>query len=766
MQTLPILCASVALTLVNLSFAIAQSPRFTLVPGTKLISAAGPWLAIGTAALPPVTPSGMPKAALLRIGKGTDFQNPFTVADSVPIAEVSAGPSLLSDPYLALPLHICEKQTLNDTLNRSDPLSPDCACICLSGSTWSPEAYESNPSHIMEHSGPVGTTGMISGDRASGCLTIGNNCMMLSSTAPGPSQVNMQPVPTARNISSLKKIIDCATFTGDTAAQLNACNAAVIAQGGGWMDASALDGARAMLAQVNIGSTAAHNAGISVGLLLPISATWTWGLTDGISSGLYQFGNTTILGQSNGGSQRMLLGCAPGTSMGSLYTTDANPTEGGSYIRAEGFEADNNCNGDFANGMMQTRKIFDSSHWSNMKAINTNGDAWHIDGACCGADYSNINGGTLGGASGGVALKIGDGYAFLNASVTRGSLTVISTHATLTSTYLGAQVSGPNIPSGAVVATIVNGNTFTLNPGHAATATASGLTLDLLNATNGSVKRFAIHNSSFNSPGTGLPNIMITSGLGTSSGTLDNVYEERNTGDLTAPFIYQDQDISDMLYTGVHCDDNIAAYCLENHSTLNFTVLAMKTSHGIDDVANGVVITPTGTLGGLTQWAGIEQYSHNAAYFPTLILPMIRNASALATDAQGKVIPARGAGTGYSLGGPLTTANVVLATGTNSGAGDGATLSVFGLDASHKVVLVTGTKPTPGRIIWTTTYTVVRGHDSYCTAYPADNNDATSQLRPDQIPKMGTTSDSMYIFYAGATPLPAKTKLAWNITCP
>lgn len=195
--------------------------------------------------------------------------------------------------------------------------------------------------------------------------------------------------------------LNAASFTGaDASVKINACIAAVIAAGGGECDASGLGGAQQMSEQINLGSTAQVAARVGVTLKLPETAVWSWHLTDGVSCGIYQYSSTSLLGNDNGGGgERMVLTASGGSNMDSIYCTDA-PSNGANYIRAEGFAVWNNQPGStFANGVVHIRDLVDQSRLERIFAENYYGDVWHIDGACCGASFHQIQG-TSNGARG------------------------------------------------------------------------------------------------------------------------------------------------------------------------------------------------------------------------------------------------------------------------------------------------------------------------------------------------------------------------------
>lgn len=202
----------------------------------------------------------------------------------------------------------------------------------------------------------------------------------------------------------------------DPSAKINACIAAVISAGGGVCDASGFTGTQKMSQEIRLGGPASVAGHIGVTLLLPETAAWVWNLTDGSSCGIYQYSSTSLLGhQPGGGGNRMVLAANSGSQMDSIYCTDAS-SSGANYVRAEGFAVWNNQPGSiFANGVVHIRDAVDQSRFVGIFAENYYGDVWHIESACCGAHFDDIQGTSNGTPSlvglgqGGVPLTLGPG---------------------------------------------------------------------------------------------------------------------------------------------------------------------------------------------------------------------------------------------------------------------------------------------------------------------------------------------------------------------
>ncbi len=212
-------------------------------------------------------------------------------------------------------------------------------------------------------------------------------------------------------ISAQSHRVDATSLPGDDASvKINACIAAVVHAGGGVCDASGFTGVQRMSQQINLGSTSQVAAKVGVSLLLPDSAVWTWDLRDGTSCGIRQYSSTSLIGnQPGGGGDRMGLTARGTAKMDSIYCTDDNPA--GVYVRAEGFSAFNNQDAVFTNGVVHIRNVVDESSFTRIYGGNYNGDGWHIDSACCGAKFDDIQGVSNGNLhqtkAGGVPLTIG-----------------------------------------------------------------------------------------------------------------------------------------------------------------------------------------------------------------------------------------------------------------------------------------------------------------------------------------------------------------------
>lgn len=125
---------------------------------------------------------------------------------------------------------------------------------------------------------------------------------------------------------------------------------------------------------------------------------------------------------------------------------------------------------------------------------------------------------------------------------------------------------------------------------------------------------------------------------------------------------------------------------------------------------------------------------------------------------EGDVTVSSTATAGYSLGGTLTTANVVV----GAGAGAGATVTaVAGLDGTHAISLTTGTGPVLNGVLFTVTFTTSRGH----VTYPV-NKCVVVSVGHALIDFSTGASASATGYVASNTGVDASTSYTWNISAP
>jgi hypothetical protein len=180
----------------------------------------------------------------------------------------------------------------------------------------------------------------------------------------------------------------------DASVKINACIGAVIAAGGGTCDARGLTGLQTVSQQINVG----NSSQVPVTLLLPVgrasqSNRWLVTIIDGTSCAIKQYGNSSIVGAGTvmGGLE---VRAQASTNVDSLYCTEANPSGGGSYVRAEGFFLHNPLSGP---GTMQraalvAQSLYDGSYFGNINVSNAdpNSEGIWVYGACCGVVFDHV----------------------------------------------------------------------------------------------------------------------------------------------------------------------------------------------------------------------------------------------------------------------------------------------------------------------------------------------------------------------------------------
>jgi hypothetical protein len=227
---------------------------------------------------------------------------------------------------------------------------------------------------------------------------------------PSPNGIVARSGTCAANITIGAYLAQC--YPGaDASVKINACEAAANAAGGGRCDATSLGGNQAMSQQITVlGGTT---------LILPQTANWTWDLTDGTSAGILQLNGSSIIGTAfGGGGNSMKLLATSSAHMLALYATDPSPVDGGSYLFASGFAAQNVLapGAVFAHGVVYTRNLFDESLIERVTADNKYGDAWHILNVCCTTTFFEDQAGSGGGTIGGTPLVVEPGSGSLNGS--------------------------------------------------------------------------------------------------------------------------------------------------------------------------------------------------------------------------------------------------------------------------------------------------------------------------------------------------------------
>lgn len=118
-------------------------------------------------------------------------------------------------------------------------------------------------------------------------------------------------------------------------------------------------------------------------------------------------------------------------------------------------------------------------------------------------------------------------------------------------------------------------------------------------------------------------------------------------------------------------------------------------------------------------------------------------------------------GTGYSLGGTLTSANVSnLQTSASI-------VYITGLDGSHTIDIHYTSAPSPGMArAYTLTFTASRGHNAYCVYSPGDATTAQAVSSLGQIVVNNIGSTGYEIWWSNNSGITGIFDLIFNVSCP
>lgn len=168
--------------------------------------------------------------------------------------------------------------------------------------------------------------------------------------------------------------------------RINACNMLVISYGGGICDATGEWGVQRLAAPISVG----NHSQVPVALLLPHYGTWTVDINDPNACGVTQYGGTSIISTANGGSGRMEFRPNFGVTVAdALYCTEANPLNGGQYVRMDGVTFYSHST-TYTTATFRVRDTFDNSTYTNVTVADYVNDNVLVEGACCGTSFINL----------------------------------------------------------------------------------------------------------------------------------------------------------------------------------------------------------------------------------------------------------------------------------------------------------------------------------------------------------------------------------------
>jgi len=464
-------------------------------------------------------------------------------------------------------------------------------------------------------------------------------------TGSGSSQVAAAPGTISAGASVQAPLVGpryvVSNFSGaDTLTRINACNATVIAAGGGICDATtdsttatytstiyvgcSMDGTHGPTCPLNSSSVQYYP---HVELILPVAGRWAFNITDGVSCGLYQNNNTDILSDSTNSASNptILTDVNSSTYMRALYCTDNSVSGSYGYYHAKGFSTQVYY-GTMTGAVVDVRgRVYDQSQFEGIGVYLSSGNtnlnrAIWIEQPCCQATFDRLN---VVSSGMGIPLTIGQGSFATGISTTSGSPTISYTAVSLNPTALvgqyvyterGDPLTNVGIFGYTILAVNTSAKTMTLS-GNATASSASPGVIEIQPSGVAGPRSIEVKNSTFNFPENGMPNVFVTGNYSTSGVYLHDLYMERDgNSDTTTADIILGQNVQNVTIDnpyqaskGYGNDPPI----LTNYTTMQtWNITGAATITGIVDAANGVTISPyvRGASSG-SSWGGVVSYN-------------------------------------------------------------------------------------------------------------------------------------------------------------
>jgi hypothetical protein len=221
-----------------------------------------------------------------------------------------------------------------------------------------------------------------------GAKTFTNGILNVSSLTMTTGNVDLAHLGNRRNVCKHD-----GTSAGWAGADVSVWIAAAIADivansaGLGTVDATDCVGAQTISQEIDVGNNAVTT---KIALLLPPTGTWTITITDGVSCGIKQFNQTSIVGNGPITVPLTITGSAS-ANLSAFYCTDPNPVGGGSYVRLEGVQFYNPSGSTVTSSLMHVYRVFDNALFNRVKVANYSlTDGLLIEGACCGTSFTNV----------------------------------------------------------------------------------------------------------------------------------------------------------------------------------------------------------------------------------------------------------------------------------------------------------------------------------------------------------------------------------------
>ncbi len=209
---------------------------------------------------------------------------------------------------------------------------------------------------------------------------------------------------------------------------------------------------------------------------------------------------------------------------------------------------------------------------------------------------------------------------------------------------------------------------------------------------------------------------------------------------------------------------NTAAYTISGEA-VGFALTVPENWYYVVNVVHDIASSPVSwweivisAAGGGT---GLELETNGTPNGSQSLLNLQAGSNITITDGgTGTVTIASSGGGGYSLGGPVTTANITL----GSGAGTGATItSAAGLDGNHTVTIQTGLSPAANATVYTLNFTTPRPNPTFPIVQSSFGSVYTSV---NQLPYAISGITTSYEMLSNQVPLGPSQSFEFQISCP
>ncbi len=182
----------------------------------------------------------------------------------------------------------------------------------------------------------------------------------------------------------------------DFGAKWDACNAALVAAGGGTLDLTGLaDPAIPQITNtfVHVGDPIGGVAAVPVSVQLPLNVTWKWaGLNDPNRSAVTIYNRSSMTGPGvGGGGCRTIFDTGGNNILDSLVGVDASLGQN-VYTRQEWWCAFDDYVSTFTHALVNASNMADEFEWKGVGSFNNYGNDWYISNNCCGGKFERLQG--------------------------------------------------------------------------------------------------------------------------------------------------------------------------------------------------------------------------------------------------------------------------------------------------------------------------------------------------------------------------------------